>query len=411
VYVERVLADARALASRFNPESIPSVYIGGGTPSLLGAERMSGLLAGLRALLPLPDGHAPRRAMYVDISQKDLTQRRQGAEICTGFTNCAQDSASLRLREREFEINLTHIPESSANTEITVEANPESIDEEFLSVCGAGGVGRVSVGIQSFHEPSRAAVHRCGALSAEELEQRLALVACMYPESFSIDLVSGLPLQTEAALLNDIDCALAFNPGHISLYALTLEKGTVLERNVRRNSGPALPDADEADSLWLAGRSRLLDAGYVQYEVSNFSRNGKRGLHNIRYWHMENWLGLGPGASGTIIDDDTGTARRYTVAADLEKWLAGACVQEEFLDRSVLMKETLLMGFRYIEGPDTVLFRRRFGIDIIDAIPETLAHWRESGYMADAGIALNSGGLLLLNRFLVDAFSEIDSHE
>jgi len=357
-YVKRVLADARELASRFQPERIPSVYIGGGTPSLLGAARMSELLAGLRALFPLRSGQA------------------------------AQDSAY---------------------TEITVELNPESVDEEFLRACRAGGVNRVSVGIQSFHEPSRAAVHRCGALSTAALEQRLALLASMYPASFSIDLLSGLPLQTDAVLLNDIDRALAFAPGHISLYALTVEKGTVLEQKLRRNSGPPLPDADAADSLWLAGRDRLLDAGYDQYEVSNFSQSGKRSIHNTRYWRMENWLGLGPGASGTLIDDAAGTARRYTVAADLEQWLGGAPVQEDFLDRQVLMKETLLMGFRYIDGPDSALFRRRFGIDIADIIPETLAHWQKTGLMAPFGRALNRDGLLFLNRFLIEAFAEMDN--
>jgi len=358
-YVERILADARALASRFNVEAIPSIYIGGGTPSLLGAERIYRLLAGLRELFP-----------------------PQPQPIC-GRT--------------------AHAPR-----EITVEANPESVDEKFLSACNGGGVSRVSVGIQSFYEPSRTAVRRCGALSGADLEQRLAIVSS-HCALFSIDLISGLPLQTEAVLRSDIERALAFAPEHVSLYALTVEKGTALERNLRRNSCPALPDADEADALWLAGRSRLSNAGYEHYEVSNFSRNGKRCLHNTRYWRMENWLALGPGASGTVIDDKTGTARRYAVAADLENWLTAPRVQEECLDQRVLMKETLLMGFRYIEGPDPVLFRSRFGMGITDAIPKTLTRWGERGCLAETCIALNGEGLLLLNRFLSDAFTEIDS--
>jgi oxygen-independent coproporphyrinogen-3 oxidase len=134
---------------------------------------------------------------------------------------------------------------------------------------------------------------------------------------------------------------------------------------------------------------------------------------------MENWLGLGPAASGTIIDDDAGTGRRYTVAADVEAYIAAASAGPdaagpvagltEELDSLTLMKESFLMGFRYIEGPGRDLFRRRFARDVEALIPAALEAWRRRGLAAAEGAALTREGLLWLDPFLLDAFGELES--
>jgi oxygen-independent coproporphyrinogen-3 oxidase len=142
---------------------------------------------------------------------------------------------------------------------------------------------------------------------------------------------------------------------------------------------------------------------------------------------MENWLGLGPAASGTIIDERTGRGTRYTIAADVDAYLNtpvedrvpleydALCpmrkkplVLVESLDRLVLMKETCLMGFRFIEGPDTQLFTRRFGRDIAECTPGTLARWRHRGLLRPDKIALTREGLLFLDPFLTDCFEELE---
>ncbi|MDR2186217.1 MAG: coproporphyrinogen III oxidase family protein [Treponema sp.] len=335
---------------------VPTLYIGGGTPSLLGAAGMTRLLGGLMPMLP------PLR-------------------------------------------------------EFTVEANPESLDEAFLRTCRDFGVTRISLGVQTFHEPSRRSVHRVGDGSL--LPEKLALTAEYYGGSFSADLITGLPCQTEALVLEDIERLLAFNPGHVSLYALTVEEGTPLSLPPLRrgkSSVPFLPDGETADRLWLAGRDALEQAGYDQYEVSNFSLPGKQSVHNIRYWRMKNWLGLGPAASGTIIDDASGTGRRYTAAADVDAYIAaaktgspaGSGLTEE-LDSATLIKESFLMGFRCIEGPDRDLFRRRFSRDVEELIPITLEAWRRRGLAAAEKTALTREGLLWLDPFLLDAFKEAES--
>lgn len=345
-----MLDDTEALLGQYGIGAVPTVYIGGGTPSALGAAGIRRLLGGLAALLP--------------------------------------------SRPREW----------------TVEANPESADQAFLRACREGGVNRVSLGIQTFNGESRRALGRRGDPSL--LLERLAPAREIFGGGLSLDILTGLPAQDGGTLSADIEKALSLRPGHVSLYSLTVEEGTPLASR----SGAGLPSRDQADRLWLLGRDLLAAAGYGQYEVSNFALPGRRSLHNIRYWRMENWAAAGPSASGTIIDDETGTGRRCTAAASLDRWLdrprrAPPPVTVEDLDRPTLVKESLLMGFRYLEGPDGELFRRRFGRGVEDLIPESLARWRRRGMIRQDTPAPTVEGLRFLNPFLLDVFGELDRGE
>jgi oxygen-independent coproporphyrinogen-3 oxidase len=335
LYIKSVIEDVKYQFEYFNVSKISTVYIGGGTPSVLGAQRLSILLSTLNAL--------------------------------PGF-----------------------IP-----VEFSIEANPESVTEEFLSVCREGGVNRISLGVQTFNEKSRFAVNRRG--QAHLLEKKMGLVSNLFSGAFSADLITGLPFQNEKSVTEDIKRLLAFNPAHVSLYSLTVEEGTPLVKKIR--SGVVnLPDGESAENLWLICRDALVEAGFSQYEVSNFALEGKRCLHNIRYWRMDGWLGAGPFASGTVLNEDNGTAKRFTFAPDLQRYINSPCIHNaalEELDRSALIRESLLMGYRYCEGPDMEKFKHRFGCAIEDCIPKTLESWKEKNIM------------LFLNRFLIDAFSEL----
>jgi oxygen-independent coproporphyrinogen-3 oxidase len=346
-FVEVLLGEGKRLFEEFRPDSVPTLYIGGGTPSVLGAAGIGRLLAGL-------------------------------SELITAF--------------------------APPPAEITVEANPESADEAFLAAAREGGVTRLSLGVQTFHEPSRRAIRRIGG---KVTAKRLALAAGYFPGALSVDLISGLPFQDEKVLLDDINTVLSYAPGHVSLYALTLESETTL--------AAPLPRGDEADSLWLLGRDALEKAGYCQYEVSNFCLDGRESRHNIRYWRMRDWLALGPAASATSINNEKGV--RYTIPPDVDRWLeVGGCGFSEDsgykplieeLDKMSLIKETILMGFRYIEGPDEALFLRRFDRNIENCVPKTIAAWRSRGLFRKDKCALTKPGLLLLNRFLAGAFEEL----
>ncbi|MDR2535701.1 MAG: radical SAM family heme chaperone HemW [Treponema sp.] len=346
-YVDRLLEDGKRFIQDLDITAVPTVYIGGGTPSMLGASEMRRLLEGLAEFWEVP-------------------------------------------------------PE-----EITVEMNPESGDEAFLEACRDSGVTRISLGVQSFHVPSRQAVHRVGA--DYRADERLRLVRDIFGRQFSVDLIAGLPFQDENILLRDLEQVFAYEPVHISLYALTLEPGTLLETRSRLKK-TLIPDQDARDALWITGRDFLEQAGYEQYEVSNFCLNNNQSIHNIRYWRMKNWLGLGAASSSTLIDDETGTGRRVTFEPDLGLYMTRTGTPlTEVLDVLTLMKETFLMGFRYRRGPEEKLFQKRFGLSISECIPRTLGSWRMQGLADPQKTALTSGGLLFLDRFLRDVFEEIET--
>jgi oxygen-independent coproporphyrinogen-3 oxidase len=335
-FLKAIIADVNYQIEYFNVCEIPTVYIGGGTPSVLG--RRIGVLLGALSEIK---GFAP--------------------------------------------------------VEITVEANSESATEEFLCACRDGGVNRLSLGVQTFHEPSRRAVNRAG--NVEMLEERLALCSRFFSGSLSADLITGLPCQNEEIVLDDVRRLLSFDPVHVSLYSLCVENGTVLEKKLK-NREITLPDRDKADTLWFSARDALMQAGFHQYEVSNFARDGKRCLHNIRYWRMEGWLGAGPAASGTIVDENERRAKRFTYAPDVQAYIKTPFVNTaicEELNKATLMRESVLMGFRYCEGPDAEIFKKRFGLRIEDCIPQTLSRWKGRETM------------LFLNGFLSEAFDEMES--
>jgi len=390
-YIDILLEETERRLKEIPGISVPSVYIGGGTPSLLGAGGISRLLEGLSAL-------------------------------CSNDPSCSNAP--------------------SAPAEITVEANPETADDPFLRSCADHGVTRLSLGIQSFDPGFREALGRrslwgqrsqagqhTGQTDSPEkagvfLQNRIAAAAELFGSGLCLDLISGgiYPEngsfeQKRDILLRDIDTALSCRPGHVSLYALTIDEKTPLAARLGRQRTP--PPEDQADLLWLAGREALLNAGFEQYEVSNFafqgsvfqdsalpdSTPGNRCIHNIRYWRMNNWIGVGPGASGTIIaKDGTGLRKRY--APDTEGFLSGKPVLlTEELDRQTVIKETLLMGYRYKEGPDPELFARRFGKTIEETIPRTLEKWQNG---TDSG-SFREKVMLFLNSFLLDAFIELDT--
>jgi oxygen-independent coproporphyrinogen-3 oxidase len=348
-YISALIADVTRQCEYFNVKKIPTAYIGGGTPSVLGAGRIRRLLGALNAL------------------------------PC--FAPC----------------------------EFTVEVNAESATEEFLSVCRENGVNRISLGVQSFHEPSLKLVNR--AAQSSLLEERLALVSSLFPEAFSADLITGLPLQTVKTVINDVKTLLNYKPAHVSLYSLSVEGGTTLEGKIKTGA-LNLPCGDEADSLWLAGRDALEEAGCAQYEVSNFALPGKRCIHNNRYWQMAGWLGAGPAASGTLVDEETATAKRRTFSEDVDAYIktpsVHAAVYEE-INRDALLRESLLMGYRVIEGPDARIFKKRFGSCFEDFIPKTIARWRERGFFY--GESPTRDLMLFLNGFLSDAFRELDARK
>lgn len=346
-YASAVVNESRTLLGEYGIDAVPTLYVGGGSPSLLGPAGIEVLLSGLYAVLPdKPD-------------------------------------------------------------ETTVEANPESVDGSFLAACAAAGVDRVSLGVQSLEDRCRRAVHRTGS-GARALETVELALGHFGAAGVSADLIAGLPGQDSDSLERDIAVLAAAGVGHISLYSLTVEEGTPLHGALASGS-ICLPE--NRDELWLRGRDRLRELGYVQYEVSNFARPGAESAHNLHYWRMDSYLGAGPAAVGTLRRPG-GKGLRLSVPPDLAAWTAagsGASVIREELGRRECIEEAIIMGFRTARGVDGEDFRGRFGSNLEEFIGATLAEWRGRGLALKDAPALTGQGLAFLNPFLVSCLEELDA--
>jgi oxygen-independent coproporphyrinogen-3 oxidase len=207
---------------------------------------------------------------------------------------------------------------AAPDLEVTLEANPGTVERGRFAAYRDAGVTRVSLGAQSFDPRQLEAlgrIHSSGEILAAVDELRAAGL-----DNFNLDLMYALPLQSVEGALADLEQAIALGPAHLSHYQLTLEPGTVFERRP-----PPLPDEETAYAMQLACQARLDAAGYRQYEVSAYASRGRECRHNLNYWRFGDYLGIGAGAHGKLTDVGTGelvrTARlrqpaRYLVAAD-----------------------------------------------------------------------------------------------
>lgn len=238
--------------------------------------------------------------------------------------------------------------------EASLEANPENITPETLAAWAGAGIGRLSIGIQTFDSARLALLGRW--CDGPTNRKALGLVRDLWKGRWSADLMTGLPGQGQLApqrwvdLRADLKELLDYQPGHISLYSLTVEPETDLA-TLRAGGGLRVSDDPVADQLWLTARQYLIDRGYEWYEISNFARPGHRSVHNQAYWRMDPWAGLGPGAEGTIpFRTPTGHLRPVrTRNPRLFPWLTGQR-HEEVLTAPEFGLEHFLAGWRTMDG-------------------------------------------------------------
>lgn len=249
--------------------------------------------------------------------------------------------------------------------EATVEANPENLTAETLAAWEGAGINRLSVGIQTFDSDRLALLGRwCdGATNRRALE----LLAGRWKGRWTADLMTGLPGQASLPpqrwvdLRADLFELLSYQPGHVSLYSLTVEPETDLA-TLKAGGGIRVSDEPVADQLWLRARQVLIDRGYGWYEISNFARPGHRGRHNSTYWRLDPWAGLGPGAEGTLpFRNDAGSLRpRRTRNPRLFPWLTGQRTVEE-LTAPEFALEHFVAGWRTEEGINPSRWLSLFG--------------------------------------------------
>lgn len=361
-YIEALIKEEEYYAKKYDIQEWNTIYFGGGTPGLLNTHQLSSLLNRI---------------------SKRITSKTQ---------------------------------------EITLEMNPESIIEEKIEVASRYGVTRLSLGIQSFNDKALNAVNR--HCSSKKAKDSLELIKSKWKGQLNLDCIAGLPEQTEKEFLSSLEKIISYNPDHISLYTLTVEEGTALYKNIE--SGIVQWNSDIADEQWIKGREILQSNGYVQYEVSNFSKPSKISLHNMNYWRQQDYIGIGSGASGTIYGNKT---LRWTNTKNIEQWMnfwnsndfikdkEFPCEIEE-IDESTKEFEYLMMGFRTIKGINSLEYEKKFSMDerwkgnLALRLGKSNGIWNKFSKenltlekkQKDGSInySLNEKGILLLNKFLVE---------
>ena len=333
-----ILSDLTGWREWSGPQEVISIHFGGGTPSLMSADDISSVISKVSALWGL-------------------------SETC----------------------------------EIAIEANPHDADADKWNAYRKAGINRLSLGIQSFHDPALKLLGRDH--NADEARAALELAIDIFP-SVSLDIIFGWTGQTEALLEADLDIALKSGAQHISTYQLTIEEGTAFAKAEARGDIKAV-DSDKSADFYDIVRERLITDGFHHYEVSNFAKPNHRSQHNLAYWQGRDYVGVGPGAHGRLTVD----GKRYATVAEMrpkayqDKVAATGLgiAEKEALSRTAWAEEYLLMGLRIEQGVSLTRFEEILGGALSR---NAISNLSENGLILRDGDNLNvtSRGRLLLNK-------------
>ena len=269
---------------------------------------------------------------------------------------------------------------AAEDLEITLEANPNSVEAARFADLAAAGVNRLSLGLQSFDDRALAFLGR--AHSASEGQQALETAQKQFPRA-SFDLIYALPGDTEATWSATLDQALSLGTSHLSLYQLTIEPGTRFASMVAKKDFEPL-DADTAAGLFELTAEMTASAGMPAYEISNHARAGQESRHNLTYWRYGDYAGVGPGAHGRRLGQRTVRHRKP------ENFLTGlkrnghGIVEEEPLSAREAADEALVMGLRLAEGIDGHALKQRFDVAVVN--------WAAVDRLSDEGLLDRDGG-------------------
>ncbi len=302
-YIEALIADLEQELHLTWGRTVQSIYFGGGTPSLFSADQVETFLAAARARLDLrPD------------------------------------------------------------VEITLEANPGTIEHDSFSAYADAGVNRVSLGVQSFDDELLKAIGRIHG--REEIEKSLRSLNSSGISNFNIDLMFALPGQSFAQCRNDIELAIQAGPAHISFYQLTIEPNTVFAQ-----SPPRLPEDDMAWEMQQNGVEQLEENAYGQYEISAFAKKDKRSLHNMNYWRYGDFIAVGAGAHGKITTAADGRVQRYAKQRHPRRYLQALESGDWRAETRLLNDDELVFEFFLNQ------LRLKQGVSVDDFSPRTGLPW------------------------------------
>jgi putative oxygen-independent coproporphyrinogen III oxidase len=293
----------------------------------------------------------------------------------------------------------------AADCEITLEANPGTVDMANFAGYRDGGINRISLGVQSFQ--SRLLKFLGRIHDAEQAKQALDTVKCAGFDNFSFDLIFANPGQTLEELTSDLDIALTFEPPHLSAYNLTFEPGTPFYHEYRNGRMANLSEDEEIAMAELI-ENKLRAAGLARYEISNYARPSWHSRHNVNYWDGGDYLGLGAGAHSFARNTDGITGLRWSNEKNPARYMSlirdkQAVIEREEIDSHKAAGEFMFLGLRMTEGISIERFRAMFGKAPTEIFPR-IQIWIENDFMTehDGFLRLTHKGLLLANSIFVE---------
>ena len=342
-YVKAVCCEMRTQAAFFGRRRVKTVFFGGGTPTLLTGAQVQEIMDTLRACFDL-------------------------------------------------------LPDA----EITMEGNPGTVSLDSLRAYRAAGVNRLSLGVQSMDDNLLAAVGRIH--TAAQATEAVLLAREAGFDNLNLDLMYGLPGQNAQQWADTLRAAIALAPQHLSCYSLILEEGTQLFDQVEAGTCAPLPEEDTVCEMDNITQRLTREAGYVQYEVSNYAKLGKACRHNIVYWECEPYLGLGLSAHSDM------DGRRFYNPSDWESYMRIALggdparAQEGESTREERMFERMMMGLRQVRGVDCLRFAHDFGAQPEAIWPEAIGRFTHEGLLVreEDRLRLTPRGMQVMNSVLVE---------
>ncbi|HBI14042.1 MAG TPA: coproporphyrinogen III oxidase [Desulfobulbaceae bacterium] len=330
-YAAALLREAQGLQQNGGVAPLSTLFLGGGTPTILDGEVLADIVTGCTELFGLADG-----------------------------------------------------------AEISIEANPKTIDLDKLSLLRRSGVNRLSIGVQSFNDRELQLLGR--PHGAGDAVQGLRLAQAAGFTNISLDLMYGLPGQTPGSWRDSLEQAISLAPTHLSLYELTIEPGTPYFQQQTQGL-LELPDEEALTEMDHLTATLCREAGLIQYEISNYARPGFECRHNINYWQNGPYLALGAGAVACM----DGCRRRSTSDplryCELIESSQSAIVEEERLEPEASLRETVVMGLRMVDGVSREDLRKRYGWDVRDYYGKALTRLVDQGLLE-----LTTGRLRLTAR-------------
>ena len=342
-YTDALILQMEDYSARLRPYLIDTVYIGGGTPTSLDEKRLSRIIENIY---------------------------------------------------RNFKI--------AKKAEFTVEANPATCDAKSLRRLRKLGVNRLSMGLQSVHDNELRALGRIHTFADFRETYEAARTAGF--DNVSLDLMYGIPEQTEKSFAQTLSAVTALEPDHISMYALKIEDGTPF---AHRKDSLVLPDEDAQFSMYMNGVEYLASRGFERYEISNFARGGRYSKHNLKYWHCEEYFGLGA-AAHSFLDGE-----RISTTKNIRDFIDGLEIINNdinVIDSKVAVKgealadDYVMLAMRLSEGVNAADFNAKFGIDFNEKYGKLLDDYVDDGFVEkdEKGYRFTSAGMFVSNYILSD---------